>query len=249
VPATPESAGQKEVQMRRQHSHVIIVMLAVACLGAVHAEAQGNWQPGDFGSWRFYAGVFQPTADSQYWDEDFEVFTGSSSSFDDLVFGSDYLWRTSRSAGVLFGGSYYDGTTTQAYNDWLDGDGQDISHNTSLSLGDLTASYVVRFGQSSVRPYAGAGGGFVWWRLREEGYFIDFADENLPIVFATYQGDGVTWELLALAGIDFRLSRQWSFFFEGRYRWADDELNGDFAGFGTIDLSGVQFAGGFSYNF
>ncbi len=235
--------------MHRQPSLVITIGLALACLWTVHAEAQGNWQPGDFGSWRFYGGMFQPAADSQFWDEDFDTFTGSASSFDDLVFGTDYLWRTSRYGGVLFGVSFYEGTATQAYIDYVDGDGGDISHTTSLGLADLTAAYVVRFGSATVRPYVGAGGGFVWWRLREEGYFIDFADDDLPIVFATYQADQVTWELLALAGIDFRLSRQWSFFFEGRYRWAEDELNGDFAGFGTIDLSGLQVVGGFSYNF
>jgi len=236
--------------MRCQNYRVLALVIAVASLATVSAEAQGNWRPGDFGSWRFFMGTFEPESDSQFWDDYFFDFTGSPSDFQDLVFGADYLWPTSRNSGLLFGGSYYEGKSTLFYRDWVDADGQDIGHTTSLRLWDLTAAYVVRFGGKNIRPYVGGGGGLLWWQFREDGYFIDFSDEeNLPIFYGSYLADGLTWELLALAGIDFRLSHSWSFFFEGRYRWSDDEMNKDFAGFGTIDLSGAQLVGGFSYNF
>ena len=233
----------------RRHISFLLVLFAAFSLIAVNAEAQGNWNPGDFGSVRFYLGLFEPRADSQYWDDTFDVFTGSPSDFEDFIFGADYFWNTSRNAGVLFGVSFYEGTATQSYIDWVDAEGRDISHLTSLRMSDLTAAYVLRFGRSALRPYLGAGVGLNWWQLREEGSFIDFADEELPIVYASYRADSTTWEAFALAGLDFRLSYRWSFFFEGRYRWSEDELNKDFAGFGTIDLSGVQINGGFSYNF
>lgn len=235
--------------MFNQSSRALTLVIAILTLWSVSAEAQANWQPGDFGSWRFYLGFFEPEASSRYWDEAFEVFTGSPSDFEDFVFGADYLWRTSRNGGLLFGGSIYEGRATQAYIDWVDAEGRDISHTTTLELADLTAAYVLRFGRSSVQPYVGGGGGLLWWKLREEGSFIDFVDPEYPIIFASYLADGTTWELFALAGIDFRLGRRWSFFFEGRYRWAEDELNLDFSGFGTIDLSGGQLAGGVAYNF
>ena len=235
--------------MRHQNYRVLAIIVAVTILSTVSAEAQGNWRPGDFGSWRFFMGIFEPNADSQYWDEIFTDFTGSPADFEDLVFGTDYLWRTSRYGGVLFGVSFYEGRATQAYRDWESFDGSDVSHTTTLGLADLSAAYVLRFGRSSVTPYVGAGGGLLWWRLREEGSFIDFSDDDLPIVFASYRADGTTWELFALAGLDFRLGHRWSFFFEGRYRRSEAELNKDFSGFGTIDLSGAQLAGGFGYNF
>ena len=236
--------------MSSQKYRVLALVIVATFLWTVSAEAQGNWQPADFGSWRFFMGTFEPNCDSQFWDDYFFDFNGSPSSFNDLVFGADYLWRNSRNGGVLFGVSFYDGQSTLAYRDWVDADGQDISHTTSLYLSDLTAAYVLRFGRNGIRPYVGAGGGMLWWQFREEGYFIDFSDEeNLPIFFGNYRADGLTWEFFALAGLDFRLSHRWSFFFEGRYRWAEDELNKDFAGFGTIDLSGAELVGGFSYNF
>mgnify|MGYP000727105497 CR=1 FL=1 len=41
-----------------------------------------------------------------------------------------------------------------------------------------------------------------------------------------------------LTGIDIPLSPLWSFFFEGRYRYASDTLGDDFAGFG-VQQAGV----------
>ncbi len=235
--------------MQQRRIHILAFVITILTLCAVNAEAQGNWQPGDFGAVRFYLGLYEPNADSQYWDETFDVFSGSSSDFEDFIFGFDYLWRTSRNGGLLFGTSFYDGKATQAYLDWVDGDGRDVSHLTSLSLADLTAAYMIQFGRHTVRPYLGAGAGVLWWKLQEEGSFIDFGDPELPVIYASYRADDTTWEVFALAGLDVRLGGRWSFFFEGRYRWAEDELNRDFAGFGTIDLSGYQVEGGLSYGF
>jgi len=234
------------------HNHlyrVLALAIALGTLSAAGVEAQGNWQPGDFGAVRFRLGLFEPEASSQYWDDTFEVFTGSAADFEDFIFGVDYLWRNSRQGGLLFGVSFYEGRTTQAYRDWVDADERDISHTTRLQLNDLTAAYVLRFGRKGIRPYVGGGAGLLWWKLTEEGSFIDFGDDDLPVVYAAYRSDGTTWELFALGGVDIPLGYRWSFFFEGRYRWAEDELDRDFAGFGTIDLSGIELTGGFSWNF
>ena len=158
--------------MGSRHIRILALVISLLTLCTVTTEAQGNWQPGDFGAFRFYLGLFEPNADSQYWDETFDAFSGSPSDFNDFIFGVDYLWRTSRSGGLLFGTSFYEGKATQAYLDWVDGDGRDISHLTTLSLGDLTAAYMVQFGRHTVRPYLGAGAGLLWWNLREEGSFM-----------------------------------------------------------------------------
>ena len=226
-----------------------VVLSCVVIAAAAGAEAQGNWQPGAFGSARVWLGVFEPSADSRYWNDVFADFTGSASDFQDAVFGFDYLWRTSTTGGVLFGTSFYEGKTTQAYRDYVDELGHDISHLTTLDTWDLTAAWVARLGRGQVVPYVGVGGGLLSWSLEEEGDFIDFSSADLPIVYARYRSDGWTWEALALAGLDFRMGYRWSVFIEGRYRWAEDELGDSFAGLGTIDLGGGQVVAGLSWNF
>jgi len=213
------------------------------------AAAQGNWQPGDFGSFRLRLGLFEPDGNSQYWDEKFRDFTGSPSSFEDLVFGVDYMWRTSRKSGFLFGTSFYNGRTTQSYHDWVDEFGNNISHTTDLDLVDITAAFVLRLGRGRVVPYLGVGGGFVYWKLMERGSFIDFGLSELPIIDAQFRADGWTYEGFGLLGLDMALGHRWSFFVEGRKRWSDDDLGDDFSGFGTIDLSGTEVTAGFSWNF
>ena len=228
----------------------VAVLGGLCALGlAVNVEAQGNWQPGDFGSIRFRVGLFTPEGDSQYWEDKFFDFTGSADNFRDLTWGLDYMWRTSESTGVLFGASFFDGKATQSYLDWVDADGRDISHTTSLQLWDLTAAVVWRIGRAGLVPYVGLGGGFQSWRLEETGNFIDFGDPELPIVFAGYRSSGWTYEWFGLAGVDVPLGYQWSFFVEGRYRYSEDELADDFSGLGTIDLSGTELTAGLSWNF
>jgi hypothetical protein len=237
--------------MRTQFTRSLILGLLILTAGALQAEAQGNWQPGDFGSLRMRFGLWEPEGDSEYWDETFAVFTGSPGDFQDLTFGLDYLWRTSAHSGLQFGTTFYSGQATQAYWDYVDLDGYDISHGTALDTWDVNALYVFRYGDASsaVIPYVGLGGGMLFWSLEESGDFIDFSTPDNEIYYADYYAEGWTWEALALVGIDVPLGFRWSFFGEGRYRYAEDELGDDFSGFGTLDLSGWEFAAGFAWNF
>ena len=225
-------------------------LTALALAAALPVSAQGNWRPGDFGSVRFRLGLFSPDGDSTYWRDKFRDFTGSASDFEDTSFGFDYRWPATPTLSLLFGGSVYQGKATQAYRDWVDADGYDIRHVTTLDVNDLTAILVWQpFERAPVSPYVGAGGGFVWWRLSEHGDFIDFAEPDYPIVTTGYRSDGTTWETVLLAGVEVPLSWRWSFFAEGRWRDADDELSDSLAGLGTLDLSGVEYSGGFAYRF
>ncbi len=237
--------------MRRPLHMTAIFCTLLVMAAAVPAQAQGNWQPGDFGSVRFRIGLFEPQADSKYWDENFTTFTGSAGNFQDIIFGFDYLWRMSMRSGLHFGTSFYGGSATQAYRDWVDASGRDVSHRTSLDTWDLSVAYSYRFGARDwmVKPYAGLGIGLLNWSLEESGDFIDFGQPSLPVVQARYRDSGWTWEGFGLAGLEVPLGFRWSFFGEGRYRWSETELGGDFSGVGTLDLSGFELSLGFSWNF
>ena len=41
----------------------------------------------------------------------------------------------------------------------------------------------------------------------------------------------------------------WNAIAEARYTWSDDDLTGDFAGLGTLDLGGLAVYAGFGFRF
>ena len=69
------------------------------------------------------------------------------------------------------------------------------------------------------------------------------------MIWAWYGTSDTTFEAFGLAGLDVPLTQSWSFIIEGRYRWAEDTLGGDYAGFGDLDLSGYELTGGFGISF
>jgi opacity protein-like surface antigen len=229
--------------------------VAALALCSSLAEAQRH-HPGyssgySSGSLRLKIGMLEPDGESEFWDTQFQDFTGAVSDLDDIVLGVDYLWPLGRSTSLAFGVSFWEGETTQAYRDYTDSIGSSIRHTTTLQATDVTVALIYRFGHrdSTLAPYIGAGGGFVWWRLEETGDFIDFASSELPIVFAHYQAEGTTSEVFAVAGLEMALTPSWSFLVEGRWRRADDELGDDYGGFGEIDLSGTELTAGFALRF
>jgi len=237
--------------MLRRICLLLIVPLAVSILSTPPAQAQRHWQPGDNGSFRVMLGYFHPDGNSEYWDDKFTDFTGSASDFNDFSFLMDYRLPVSHAAAFLFGAGWYEGATTQAYRDWVDGSGRPIRHKTSLRTFELTGAFIYEIGERNypITPYVGAGGGFIWWELQERGDFIDFTDENLPIINTWYGSNDVTFSLFGLAGLDVRMNDNWSLVGQARYRWAEDELGGNFAGFGTIDLSGFDYVFGAAFHF
>ena len=163
----------------RKHAVLALALTAsVAALAASGAAAQGNWQPGDFGSARVRLGLFMPDGDSEYWHDTEASFTGSVDDFEDLTLGFDYVWRFNGHSGLMFSTSFYQGETTRAYRDYVDDQGNEIRHVNELDTADLTAAWLVQAGghNSPVRPYFGLGGGFLFWNLSEEGWWINFAD-------------------------------------------------------------------------
>jgi hypothetical protein len=237
--------------MFRKALCLLVPLLSVLLCSALPAEAQRHWQPGDHGSFRVMLGYFHPDGSSEYWDDKFTDFTGSESDFNDFSFLMDYRLPVSEAGAFLFGAGWYEGATTQGYRDWVDGSGRPIRHRTSLRTFELTGAFIYEIGERNypVTPYVGAGGGFLWWELQERGDFIDFTDDDLPIIQAWYGSNDVTFSLFALTGLDVRLGDAWSLVGQFRYRWADDELGGNFAGFGNLDLSGFDYTFGAAFHF
>jgi opacity protein-like surface antigen len=230
------------------------ILLGSLAFGLVVAAAPASAQGGNYRQatdsgpeLRVRVGNFAPDGESEYWDETFFDFTGSPDTFEDVVLGLDFILPLGPRLGLIFSGNGYSTTAGQAYRDFEDASGSDIRHDTTLEVASGTVGLVYRFAgdRAVVQPYVGAGGGFYNWSLEESGDFIDFDD--LSIFSDTFFTDGTAFGTYALLGLNVPVSDNIAVFAEGRWDSADDELDGDFDGLGSIDLAGRQLAAGLSF--
>jgi opacity protein-like surface antigen len=234
--------------MTTKRSHAIW-MLAGLLVASAPAWAQHGPYERD-GAFRLHLGAFRPDGDSEYWDDKARDFTGDAADLENASGGIDYLLNLNRHLGLLFSGNFYEGDTTQSYRDFVDNRGDDIRHDTTLDIASLTAGVVFSLTgpDAPLVPYVGAGVGLYSWQLEEDGDFIDFRSPNRPIFSSNPQSDGVAFGHYWLAGLEAPIGRSVSLFAEGRWSRAKDKLEGDFEGFGDIDLSGREFVAGVSWN-
>ena len=96
-------------------------------------------------------------------------------------------------------------------------------------------------------PYVGAGGGYGHYKFRQNGDFVDFADNH---VFSdTFTSEGWAPTLHVLGGTDIRVYRHMTLSFEGKYSWQHADLSNDFVDFNPIDLGGFRFGAGVHLTF
>lgn len=235
----------------RSASHRLIPLLALVAALVVASAAEAQPHYGADNAVRFRAGLFTPEADSDYWADNFAVFTGDEDDFEDGTLGVDFRYGLGSRSGILFSGDFYGGDSDQAYLDFVDAGGFDIVHNTRLDVAAFTVGYVLNLTGpgSSVIPYAGVGGGIYLWELEESGDFIDFFPVEPEIFSTTFSDEGEAFGWYWLVGVEVPLGPRWAFFAEGRWHDVDDELSGDFEGFGDLDLSGRSITGGFAWKF
>jgi opacity protein-like surface antigen len=96
-------------------------------------------------------------------------------------------------------------------------------------------------------PYVGAGGGYGRYEFRQDGDFVDFADNH---VFSdTFTSRGWAPTMHVLGGTDIQVMRHLMLSFEGRYSWQKADLSQDFIDFEPIDLGGFRFGAGIHVGF
>ncbi len=230
------------------------VMMALAGLLILAAPAFAQhgrpYYRGREDAFRIHFGDFMPEGDSDYWRDKEADFTGSIDDFENISFGLDYLLPLGDRLSLMFSGTFFEGDATNSYRDFEDNFGDRIRHDTTLDIasGTLGLLFYVTPPTAPVQPYLGAGAGAYPWRLEESGDFIDFGTPSREIFSATLESEGVAFGYYGLAGLDIPVTPHFSLFVEGRWIQVDDELSGDFEGFGKIDLSSREFAAGLSWS-
>ena len=145
------------------------------------------------------------------------------------------------------------------YRDFVDNNRLPINQTTKLSQVNVSGSLKVALtsrGRSisryafiprTVTPYVGAGAGAFYYRLEQQGEFVDF--QTFRIFADTFTSNGWTPSGHVFGGADVRLWRALFMNLDARYVWAHAKLGADFVGFDGIDLNGFRMATGVSVAF
>jgi opacity protein-like surface antigen len=229
--------------------------VSLLCAGVTHAGAQSTHSArghvGEDNVLRIQLSSLTPEGDRDYWHDKQLDFTGTPSDLEDVGVTFDYQRRITARLALMTSLSAYEGNADQSYLRYTDSFGNDITHTTRLERSDLTLGLVFfPFGRDAVLvPYVGAGLGVYGWRLQESGDFIDFTATPARVIRDRFTADGNAFGHYWLAGLEVPLGWNWAVFAEGRWDRADDQLNKDFTGFGTLDLSSKQVGVGISWSF
>ncbi len=96
-------------------------------------------------------------------------------------------------------------------------------------------------------PYIIVGAGLMTWEFVQEGDFVDIDTDE--IFYDTFLADGATASLRAGAGFRIKLTRSTDIDFSTIYDFAEDDLGGDFDGFGNIELNAQHTSIGLTFRF
>ena len=199
--------------------------------------------------------------DGDLWRDTEEVFTiVDSSDFEEMTVGFSFITAPHNNFEIGLNADFYDGTYYSQYSEWTDEFGFPIFHDANLAIMPLTVDFrYLPWGRYRMRPggrqvkqpvfYLGGGVGFNLWYYEEIGDFIDFDDEEFPVITDQFEDSGAAFETHVLAGVEFPVAPRLNLLVQGRYSWSDDTLGEDFSGFGEIDLSGATISVGGSFRF
>jgi len=205
------------------------------------------------GSWLF------ARAGSDWYDFVSEHLTVEPDDFSVPGFGVDVSVALTPRVEAQFGFDYSSARVSSEYRDFVDNNRLPITQITRLRAVHLSGN--VRFALTPrgreigrfacvprrVVPYAGAGGGVLWFDVNQAGDFVDFVD--LSVFPDVFQSAGWTPSGQVFGGVDLRVFKRLYVMFDGRYLWAAGTLGRDWIGFDPIDLAGFRLSAGINVVF
>lgn len=243
------------------------VVAAAAVVGALLAPAGARAQ-GSGEGFLFSApgaalvlrgGLASATANGDLYSFLTDQFTLNKGDFRAPSLGADFLVKVAPRVDLDFGVSYAGTKKQSEFRHFVGTDNLPIQQTTSLARVPINAGvriYLTPRGReigkyvwipNKVVPYVGGGGGMMWYRLHQDGDFIDF---NTNDVFAdAFTSSGWTPSAHALAGLDYTLTPRLALNGEARYTWAKAQLGSDFTGFNGIDLADFGITLGLNVRF
>ncbi|NJD09268.1 MAG: hypothetical protein FIB01_02110 [Gemmatimonadetes bacterium] len=246
-----------------------LLVLAGALVLPAAAQAQEGFrfrEPSVQLSLRFGADL--PRVSGRLFDDMRDRLTLDAGNFAAENLGADVLFRVAPMLDLGIGLDYAESTAESEYRDFTFDDAQEspIQQVTKLRrvpLNALLRVYPAGRGESLARyawvpkrfvPFVGGGLGVLWYRLEQEGHFVD--EDTYDIFISKYSTDGAALAGHVLAGADYWVTPAIAFTAEGRYTFASADPGGDYelsiynpSGYTSIDLSGIRLTAGLSFRF
>jgi len=174
------------------------------------------------------------------------------SDWDGWTFGAAYFAKVAN--GIELGVSVdgYDKQLDTSYREFLNDDtGSEIFQSLRLTI--VPVGVAVRLTPTSRRgitPYLEVGADAIWYKYEEFGEFIDFhaAPGDDDIVADSFLSDGWGYGFHVAGGLKVPINRDFSIVGEGKYQWAEDDMDDDFR-LNGIDLGGWSATLGFNIRF
>ena len=168
-------------------------------------------------------------------------------------FSGEFMMVVHPRIDLALGAGWSKAESTSEFREFVeevDGEDVPIRQTTSLRVLPVTASlrfYPLSRGRSiselawipaRTTPYLGGGGGFAWYRLRQYGDFVSQTD--LSIFTDDWESKSRTTVGHLFAGVDHWFTPRVGANLEGRYNFGSATPGNDFAGWESVDLSGLQ---------
>ena len=202
-------------------------------------------------------GYSHASAGSDLFDEVTNTLTLRKGDFSGVALGSALGVSVAENVDVALDVGYMSTRTPSSYRSFVDNANREIQQTTQLQRAPATLGakvYLAPRGRSigrfawiptSVAPWVGAGAGFMWYRFRQEGDFVDFTTSNVR--HDVLESDGFTPMAQGVAGLDVSIGARYALTGDVRYLAAKRPgLSADFKGYQPLDLSGVALSLGFT---
>jgi hypothetical protein len=211
-------------------------------------------------SFQLRFGYFFPQGEDALWEDTSDRFTLAPDDFNGPAWGLSFVTAINNNFEIGVHGDWYGRTVLAEERHFVDEFGYAIVHETTLEerpfAVDLRLIPAGRYrggsqGRSPLKPvfYVGAGVGVNIWDYEETGDFVDAGDPTLPIYFASFKESGEALEARVLAGLELPISPGFNLLVEGRYTWAQGDLNRALIDLEHIDLGGAWGFVGASFRF
>ena len=211
------------------------------------------------GSWGLRGGFNRAFAGGDVFSFVTDQLTLSRGDFSSATMGTTLAITVSPAYDFVVDVAYAGTERHSEFRDWVDQNDLPITQMTQFRRVPVTVGvkrYLTPRGRSVGRfawvparhaTYVGLGGGWMWYRFRQVGDFVDF--QTLNIFHDEFESSDWAWMAHALGGVEVSLGSFFVATTEARFTWAKGPLSRDYVGFNRIDLSGLSVTAGVAVRF